>query len=249
MEFTTQPPSVSHGTYLKIQITLDIVVAAFVAIRLFTNYRYSRKLTTDDYFSVVAVVVLAGYSSSSFLMTRAFVSTYTTISTITRISVACLFTGGAAMYFAKTPLILLYIRLFGIHQWLRVSCYLLLTVTAVIYLVCAIYSGVNCISHDGNYDTPFLLRCMTNTFIPALCRCFTSIITDILILLLPLPVVAKLHLPRARKIGLMIVFMTGIFAIVAGCVSLYYQWKMKQSSNASDMTVAIVTTKSRGFMY
>lgn len=114
------------------------------------------------------------------------------------------------MYFSKAPLLLLYVRIFGIHRWLRISCYFTLTVTAVIYLVCAIYSGVNCIPNNGTYDAPFLLKCATSTFIPALCRCFTSIFTDIVALLLPLTVVAKLHLPRARKAGLAVVFMSGI---------------------------------------
>lgn len=114
------------------------------------------------------------------------------------------------MYFSKAPLLLLYIRIFGIHKWLRVACYLTLAATAVIFLVCALYSGVNCIPSGGVYDAPFLLKCMTNTFTPALCRCFTSIFTDIIALSLPLAVVAKLHLPRARKIGLAVVFMSGI---------------------------------------
>ncbi|KAK6845941.1 hypothetical protein PG987_001129 [Apiospora arundinis] len=255
MDPIAQIPSISHDTYMKIQIILDVIAVAFVAARVLTNYQYSKKIAPDDYVSTVAVVVLISYSTSSFLMTRAFVSPETTVASITRyrnngdestesiqISVACLFTGGAAMYFAKAPLLLLYIRIFGIKKWFRVVCYTVLLATAVIYLACALYSGISCIPADGLYDDSFVLECAQSTFVPALCRCFTSIFTDLVALSLPLSVVVKLHLPRGRKIGLALVFMTGIFAIIAGCVSLYYQWKMKKTSNSSDMTVAMLCT-------
>ncbi|KAI1371224.1 hypothetical protein F4677DRAFT_450646 [Hypoxylon crocopeplum] len=234
--------SITYDTYLKIQIALDVMAAAFVATRLLANYRTIGKLAADDYFSAVAVAVLTGYSSSSFIMTRAFTSPDTTIPSITRISVICLFTGGAAMYFAKVPLLLFYIRIFSIKKWLRITCYVVLAATAVVYLVCAIYSGANCIPGNGIYDVPFQLQCEARTLIPALCRCFTSIFTDVVALSLPLAVVTRLHLPRTRKIGLALVFMTGIFAIIAGCVSLYYQWRMAKSSSYQDMTVAMLCT-------
>ncbi|KAK7975790.1 hypothetical protein PG989_014253 [Apiospora arundinis] len=271
MDPIAQIPSISHDTYMKIQIILDVIAVAFVAARVLTNYQYSKKIAPDDCerepgfdrdlgrvalanslpviidVSTVAVVVLISYSTSSFLMTR--------VASITRyrnngdestesiqISVACLFTGGAAMYFAKAPLLLLYIRIFGIKKWFRVVCYTVLLATAVIYLACALYSGISCIPADGLYDDSFVLECAQSTFVPALCRCFTSIFTDLVALSLPLSVVVKLHLPRGRKIGLALVFMTGIFAIIAGCVSLYYQWKMKKTSNSSDMTVAMLCT-------
>lgn len=48
MEAIAQSPNISHDTYLRIQITLDVLVAAVVVIRLLTNYGYTRKLAIDD---------------------------------------------------------------------------------------------------------------------------------------------------------------------------------------------------------
>ncbi|KAI4196374.1 MAG: hypothetical protein LQ346_003233 [Caloplaca aetnensis] len=42
-----------------------------------------------------------------------------------------------------------------------------------------------------------------------------TIVTDFIILLLPLPLVWKLHLPKIRKFQLTLIFLLGIFAIVA----------------------------------
>lgn len=114
------------------------------------------------------------------------------------------------MYFSKAPLLLLYIRLFGIETWLRMTCYVTLAATAVLHLVCAIYASIGCIPADGKYESTFVLNCAEATHIPVLLRCFAAIATDVVALVLPLVVVAKLHLPTSRKIGLVLVFTTGI---------------------------------------
>lgn len=114
------------------------------------------------------------------------------------------------MYFAKAPLLLLYIRLFGIEKWLRRTCYATLAASAVLHLVCAIYASIGCIPADGKYESAFVLKCAEATQIPVLLRCFAAIATDIVALVLPLMVVAGLHLPTSRKIGLALVFTTGI---------------------------------------
>lgn len=46
---------------------------------------------------------------------------------------------------------------------------------------------------------------------------------DILLIILPLPVLYKLNLPNKKKIGLTVVFLTGILAVLASVISLYYR--------------------------
>jgi hypothetical protein len=159
-----------------------------------------------------------------------------------QISVACIFMGGASMYFSKTPLLLLYIRIFYVKTWLRLSCYAILATTAIIYLVCAAFSASHCvISSGGNYDAEFQADCIANSLVTALVRCFTSIFCDLLILALPIPVILALNLPASRKTALAVVFLTGIFAIAAACTSLYFQWNMETQSPA-DITLAMLCT-------
>jgi hypothetical protein len=45
-----------------------------------------------------------------------------------------------------------------------------------------------------------------------------SIATDVIILLLPMPLVYQLEVPRAQKIALMAVFAIGIFVVVTSCL-------------------------------
>lgn len=48
-----------------------------------------------------------------------------------------------------------------------------------------------------------------------------QIFTDIVILILPMPLLSKLHLPRKQKAGIMLVFCVGIFVVATSSVRLY----------------------------
>jgi hypothetical protein len=55
-----------------------------------------------------------------------------------------------------------------------------------------------------------------------------QIFTDIAILILPMPVLSKLHLPRRQRAGIMLVFGVGVFVIATSSVRLYELWTMVQ---------------------
>jgi hypothetical protein len=57
-------------TYVKVQITLNTVAAVFVAVRITTNRLTAGRFFLDDYMSVVALIFLVSYSTSSSLMTK-----------------------------------------------------------------------------------------------------------------------------------------------------------------------------------
>lgn len=113
------------------------------------------------------------------------------------------------MYFAKLPILFLYLRLFGSQRWLRVICYIILVVTALTFLGCAIYTGVHCSPRHKILNEPYLLGCVGSTLYSTVVRNIISLIADMVILLLPLPIIVKLHLPFHRKLGLACVFMAG----------------------------------------
>ncbi|KAK7926713.1 hypothetical protein PG985_003711 [Apiospora marii] len=48
MDTIAAPVSITHGTYLDIQITLIVVASSFVAVRVWTNWRYTSKIRADD---------------------------------------------------------------------------------------------------------------------------------------------------------------------------------------------------------
>ncbi|KAF2472306.1 uncharacterized protein BDR25DRAFT_221038 [Lindgomyces ingoldianus] len=68
-----------------------------------------------------------------------------------------------------------------------------------------------------------------------------SVITDLIIFFLPISSILKMQLPFAKKLGLLIVFMTGILAIAASTVSLVYKVRSLKGTSM-EMTIAMICT-------
>ena len=112
------------------------------------------------------------------------------------------------IFFAKTSILLLYLRIFSISKWLRTSIYIGLTVMALFYtaMVCTgIVAVIKCVGITAGSvqfcdDIGGSIQVVQSAF---------NVTTDFWILILPMPFVVKLQLPRARKIGLFAVFAAG----------------------------------------
>lgn len=117
---------------------------------------------------------------------------------------------GLSMYLSKTPLLVFYIRVFGVKNWLRWTCLTTLVLTAVSYLGSSAYAAVHCSPKGSGMDQGAITRCMEHGHTQNMIHGFTSVFADMLILCLPLTIVSKLHLPPSKKAGLTVVFLLGI---------------------------------------
>ncbi|RYP86359.1 hypothetical protein DL769_000743 [Monosporascus sp. CRB-8-3] len=125
------------------------------------------------------------------------------------------------MYTAKLPLLLLFIRTFGIEKWLRWTCKFLIIFGMLGFLATA--------------------TCITAVTHGAISRGSLSLTMDLIMFALPLPVIKKLHLPFRRKIGLALVFMTGLLAIVASAMGLYFQTAQSEGTSSNFANALLVT--------
>jgi hypothetical protein len=153
------------------------------------------------------------------------------------------FISGFAIWTSKAPILLLYIRLFGVKKWLKVASYVTLICTFVVFFVGMVYVGVACDpgSKPKPLDAKFIQSCISKSTKTGVTLGTTSVIADVMILVLPIPVILKLQMATPKKIGLFIVFLTGIFAIVASAVSLHYKWGSFKGTS-TDLTSAMVCT-------
>jgi hypothetical protein len=113
------------------------------------------------------------------------------------------------MYFAKLPILVLILRSFGIKTWLRRTSYILMVVTAMGFLAAALYTGIKCSPGLYEVNVSYLLSCVDATFYTIVSRNCLSLTVDLIIFVLPLPVIRDLHLPRRTKIGVALIFLTG----------------------------------------
>lgn len=82
-----------------------------------------------------------------------------------------------------------------------------------------------CIPIEYNWNPTVSAHC-GNKQLLAIIPPIPWIVTDLAILLIPLPMVWNLHLPRLQRVGLASLFMLGSFAMVSSCVrysTLFYQ--------------------------
>lgn len=80
-----------------------------------------------------------------------------------------------------------------------------------------------------------ILSYLSNQLTPtASGQAVTSVLTDLLIYILPLPTLHALNLPRRQRIALLLVFSLGFVVVLAGCMRLY--WVAEVVNNTYDVT-------------
>ena len=117
---------------------------------------------------------------------------------------------GPTLWSSKAVMLTLYVRLFGPKKWLRYVCYATLSISFLFYWAQSILTGVFCAPrHGGPWGFDVLQNC-AHTAVMAPIQGAVGVAADLLILVLPLPIIYGLHLPKLKKIGLSIVFLMGI---------------------------------------
>lgn len=123
----------------------------------------------------------------------------------------------AAINLTKCSILLLYLRLFEIVRWMRWACRGLLA-CVIIYCISSMTATIfQCNPVAKAFD-----KAQTGTCINLATFWFAnagfSIATDVIILLLPMPLVYGLEVPRAQKLALMAVFAIGVFVVITSCL-------------------------------
>ncbi|CAG9998331.1 unnamed protein product [Clonostachys byssicola] len=233
----------SLDTFLAVGCTLVVLSALFVAVRVWSDFRFANKLFVDDYFAVAAIILLAAcfamfhtsliaYSDPLQMMTK--------MREISQYGVAVAFLSGFSMFFAKAPVLLLLMRIFGVEKWLRWTCVVTLVVLFIATVAGDAYNAHKC-NPPAVPPMEFILSCADASALVGVILGPIGLAADIVIFILPIPVIVKLHMPLARKIGLGLVFLSGIFAITASAVALYYKFQSR-SGTATDIGLGMTLT-------
>jgi hypothetical protein len=141
-----------------------------------------------------------------------------------------------AMWSSKVPVLLVYIRLFGMPIGrLRVVCY-----ATMVSTFCAFLAGGAVVGAACTPITPAVVKtCTVKANAAGFSLGFVALATDVIVVAIPIPVLAGLKLPRHEKVGLFVVFLAGILAIVAGVASSYFKWLSTIDQTPGSMRVAM----------
>ncbi|CAG8984289.1 hypothetical protein HYALB_00010714 [Hymenoscyphus albidus] len=217
------PTQVSPQATLAALIISVVVPLLVVLLRLWGNYANHKKLLAEDYFSIVAIIYLAVEAGVCYADRVVLNDPVTTLKFIGNFIIIGGVIAILASYFARVPLVLLYLRFFGVKKWLRVSSYTFLIVYPLTLVAGVIFTAVKCNPNGKDLDAPWLGSCIHNGFIVGVWNGSFAALSDIILFILPLPIVFNLHLFFDKKLSLVVVFMTGILGITASLVTLYYR--------------------------
>ena len=125
-------------------------------------------------------------------------------------SVAIQMVAAPTMWSAKSAIPTLYIHIFGTVAWFPRTCIFWVVFMSLIYGANIVVSAVYYIPHKGeSWGKKAIQRCAKSTCFAVVIGVF-SLISDVVIFLLPFPLLLKLKLTRSKKIGLIVVFSVGL---------------------------------------
>ena len=134
----------------------------------------------------------------------------------------------------KISILFFFLRIFPNDKF-RSCCWAVMAWVAVSSVLFIFLQILQCLPVDaiwrswrGDYPGPY--RCLdVNSLVYAAAGC--SIAQDITILVLPLPLIARLNTSWRRKAGIMAMFSLGAFVLVTSCVRLRYLVLFARSTN------------------
>lgn len=117
---------------------------------------------------------------------------------------------GPTMWASKAAILALYIRIFGTVRWLRLVSYGLIIFMFLFYWSNIVIASIYCIPRNGApWDVSALGSCSSQGALFIANGVF-GVVADLVLFILPFPVIYGLQLGRRKKIGLWIVFLAGV---------------------------------------
>ena len=126
----------------------------------------------------------------------------------------------AAINLTKCSILLLYLRIFNKIRWFKWACWFVLAAVAMYMTGSVLVTIFQCKPIRAAFDKTIADKvCVDNTQFWYANAGF-SISTDVIILLLPMPLVYQLQVPWPQKAALTGVFALGIFVVITSCLRI-----------------------------
>ncbi|KAM0232664.1 hypothetical protein ACHAP5_010671 [Fusarium lateritium] len=121
--------------------------------------------------------------------------------------------------FSKMALALFYRRL-SPQRWWRWSVYSVLFLVACYNLAIMLVIIFGCTPFEKSWDFTILEGSCVNRPAVYICTAILGIVSDLILLVMPLPMILRLQMPRRQKAGLVVLFVIGSATLVTSVVRL-----------------------------
>ncbi|KAL8713518.1 MAG: hypothetical protein Q9220_002380 [cf. Caloplaca sp. 1 TL-2023] len=228
------PTSRAYELHVVAGICIPIIVF-FAAVRFYAKFSILRRWTWDDVtcgLGVIAALVeislnIGGVNQGVYGKHAWEVKfgMYSASASSLHLVMEVLY--GPFIWFVKLSLFVLYVQIFRPLRWLCFLAWAGAVLTGLLYFATSIAFAVLCAPSGGhsafNYLTAYRSsRCLSATNPLVTIIGVLSLVSDIYLVILPLPAVWKLQLPFRRKLGVSAMFLTGI-GYVRGPIFKHWQ--------------------------
>ncbi|THZ19006.1 hypothetical protein D6C89_07985 [Aureobasidium pullulans] len=218
-----------------VNVIFMTLISLAVPLRLYGRFRNKGRLGWDDFNMAIAyvfglalgiVVILANvrYQWNRHLWDVEF-TMFQSASIVAFLS-KLLFTLAAT--FARASLICFYFRLikdtgYSLSKWVLWATFAYNVAIGVAFVILAVFL---CTPVEAYWVFPMMknARCLDEgpvTLVAGVLNC----ISDLLVTLLPIPIIMGLNMPLRQRIGVSILLSLGLVVTVAGVVRTYYIWR------------------------
>ncbi|KAI4170114.1 MAG: hypothetical protein LQ348_007176 [Seirophora lacunosa] len=215
------PESRAYQIYAISAVFLALTIS-FLLIRLYAKLYIQRSRTWDDsvisYTGVIITVVSEPGGAKHLWDTT--IGDFSDKGFIEELVVVALY--GPVIFLVKLALFLLYLHLFGRLRWLRWLVWLGILVTGCFYVSGPIVVFTLCAPSRGDswLGMSFKSKCRNGLQDYGVAQGTINLLSDFYLLVVPIPAVLALQLPKKKKIGVIAIFMTGFLACIVSTVAL-----------------------------
>ncbi|KAF7560124.1 hypothetical protein G7046_g4035 [Stylonectria norvegica] len=227
-------------TLLIVELTVMSIAVLTLLARLYVRLFRVNKGGLDDLLMVAAMICGVGVTICVILASQLYGWSIhvwdLTASQATKgrqVSIAgqtlFLFASGLA----KDSILVSYLRIAPKNSWFRRLTYASIALVTSLIFIFLIILWTQCLPADAYWDLIGSTDCSAEGP-PVLSQAITTVFTDLLVCLLPVPTLLRLKLPLTQRLALIVLFCLGFVVVFAGCMRAY--WTHHVTDETYDVT-------------
>ncbi|MCJ1344611.1 hypothetical protein MMC31_002814 [Peltigera leucophlebia] len=217
----------------------------FVGLRFYARYVGKTSLGADDYITILSLVFavaigaigvsFVNYAGVGYHFAAILLRAPTKPLLLLKISYVFAVINCFSVMFPKLAMLCFFLRIF-IERWHRVTCYILMGVLVATAVATLAANLAQCIPLKVLWGTTEAAeKCINQQLLWALSS-LPNIITDLIMLALPVPVIWKIQLSWKDKVGLMLTFGTGSIGTITSILRFLFFLRYTGPAADSDPT-------------
>ncbi|KKY17289.1 putative pth11-like integral membrane protein [Diplodia seriata] len=229
----------ANGTgFAATVVTMTVLAFIVLCSRIAIRTRVVKSFGPDDWFVIAAMTFTIVMSAMMLLQVHHGLGKHTwQVSQADQIEVSKYFYVSVIFYngavgLVKISILLQYLRIFAIKK-MQVACRIVLALNTMFTIETVIISIFDCSPIPYFWDKSIKGGHCVNFGAMWFSHASTNIAFDIILVILPMPVIKSLNLPRKQKIALMGIFALGTFATVTSILRLSSIYSISYSNDVT----------------